>query len=164
MSSQPHAKSETAKTDALTASEETTRLTQRHFRWGWWCLLLFMVLGVALESLNAFKVGDYLNLNVDNETRRLMWKLAHALRALLALVHLAFAAMATLSGSPQTRSRYWASRCLTVSAILIPLGFFLSRVEIHRGDPGLGVLLVPIGVALLLAAIAMTASSLRRSS
>lgn len=151
MSSQPHAKPE---------SEETTRLALRHFRWGWWCLLLFVALGVALESLHAFKVADYLN--VGNETRRLMWTLAHAHGTLLALVHLAFAATVALSGSPQTRSCHWASRCLTVSAILIPLGFFLGGVEIHRGDPGLGVLLVPIGAALLLLAIVLTASSLRR--
>lgn len=124
MSSQPHAESETAKTDALTASEETARLAQRHFRWGWWCLLLFVALGVALESLHAFKVGDYFN--VGNKTRRLMWTLAHAHGTLLAFVHLAVAATVALSGSPQTRSRHWASRCLTMSAILIPLGFFLG--------------------------------------
>ena len=160
MSSRSHTNPETENTGAVTASEETTNLAQRHFRWGWWCLLLFVGLGVVLETLHAFKVGSYLN--VGNETRRLMWTLAHAHGTLLALVHVAFGATVALSGSPQPRNRFWASRCLIYSALFIPLGFFLGGLDTHGGDPGLGVLFVPVGAALLLSAIAMTANSLRR--
>lgn len=65
--------------------------------------MLFIVLGIALETMHAFKVGSYLN--AGNEIRRLMWTLAHAHGTLLALVHLAFGATVALSGSPQPKSR-----------------------------------------------------------
>src|ERR1041384_1548243 len=82
MSSRSHTRPEADNTGAMIASEETTSLAQRHFRWGWWCLLLFVGLGVVLETMHAFKVSSYLN--VGNETRRLMWTLAHAHGTLLA--------------------------------------------------------------------------------
>ena len=67
--------------------------TRRHLRFGWWSLLGFLILGLALELLRGFKVGLYLD--VPNETRRLMWTLAHAHGALLGLVHIAFAVSLT---------------------------------------------------------------------
>jgi len=33
---------------------------------------------------------------------------------------------------------------------VLPLGFFLGGFGLHGGDPGLGVLLVPVGALLLL--------------
>ncbi len=152
---------ETKRNDDIRLNNETAQLAQRHFQWGWWSLLLFVALGVVLETLHAFKVSGYLN--VGNETRRLMWTLAHAHGTLLALVHIAFGATVALTGGPQTRSRDWASRCLTFSALLIPFGFLLGGWDIHGGDPGLGVLLVPVGAVLLLAAVAIMASSLRQT-
>lgn len=160
MRSRPNTKSESDTANATSASDEMTALAQRHFRWGWWFLLLFIALGIVLETMHAFKVGSYLN--AGNETRRLMWTLAHAHGTLLALVHVAFGATVALAGSSPTRSQNWASRCLCYSAVLIPFGFFLGGFDIHGGDPGLGVLLVPIGAALLLAAVSMIAVSLRR--
>ena len=41
----------------------------RHFRFGWWSLLVFAAFGLALEALHGLKVGSYLS--VSNETRRL---------------------------------------------------------------------------------------------
>ena len=158
MTSPSRPKPETNQPATTASADETTQLSQRHFRWGWWCLLLFVGLGVVLETLHAFKVGSYLN--VGNETRRLMWTLAHAHGTLLALVHMAFGATVALSARPQSQRRFWASRCLTYSALLIPLGFFLGGLDVHGGDPSLGILLVPIGAALLLVAIALTAGSL----
>ena len=57
--------------------------TRRHLRFGWWSLLGFLCLGFMLELLHGFKAGFYLD--VSNETRRLMWTLAHAHGALLGL-------------------------------------------------------------------------------
>ena len=65
------------------------RLVRRHLRFGWWSLATFGLLGLVLETLHGFKVGAYLD--VSNETRRLMWTLAHAHGTLLGLVHLGFA-------------------------------------------------------------------------
>ena len=134
---------------------DPTVLTKRHLRFGWWALLLFLTLGLGLEALHGFKVGLYLN--VSNETRRLMWTLAHAHGTLLALVNLGFAF--TVRSIPEWRAheRGIASVCLGGATCLLPAGFFLGGTFIYSGDPGLGILLVPIGGLLLLVAAFLTA-------
>jgi hypothetical protein len=120
---------------------------RRHLRIGWWTLLLFAALGLLLEALQGFKVAAYLD--VSNETRRLMWRLAHAHGALLGAVNILFAL--TLGASPSAfpgASRI--STSLIAATVLLPLGFFLGGVVFYSGDPGVGVLLVPIGATLLL--------------
>ena len=62
--------------------------TRRHLRLGWWSLLAFATLGLGLESLHGFKIRAYLD--VSNETRRLMWTLAHAHGTLLAILNIVF--------------------------------------------------------------------------
>lgn len=120
-------------------------LIRRHLRFGWWSLLVFLTLGIALETMHGFKIGWYLD--VSNETRRLMFRLAHAHGGLLGLVHIALAATLPSTGG----GVQFASRCLIAASLLLPGGFFLGGVFIHGGDPGLGVLFVPIGgLALLL--------------
>ena len=42
-------------------------LVRRHLRLGWWCLLLFLTLGLLLDALHGFKLGYYLD--VSNATR-----------------------------------------------------------------------------------------------
>ena len=64
-------------------------LVARHLRFGWWSLLLFLTMGIVLEVMHGFKVGWYLD--VGNETRRLLLRLAHAHGTLLSLVHVVFA-------------------------------------------------------------------------
>jgi hypothetical protein len=135
--------------------------SRRHLRFGWWSLLLFATLGLALESLHAFKVPGYLD--VSNETRRLMWTLAHAHGTLLAIVHVIFGLTLRATATPARNPRT-ASLCLIGSSLLLPGGFFLGGVAFYSGDPGLGVLLVPVGGVLLLVAIlwiARTVSSAR---
>ena len=63
------------------------QLADRNLRFGWWALLFFLSLGAVLETLQGFKIGWYLD--VGNETRRLMFTLAHAHGTLLALVNIA---------------------------------------------------------------------------
>lgn len=146
---------------------------RRHLRIGWWTLLLFLCLGIALESMHGFKVAWYLN--VGTETRRLMWRLAHAHGAFLGLVHIAFAATIFLwagltagktpksrgsaraksdrRAKPSTLWYHFASPLLTGASVALPGGFFLGGVFIRGGDPGLGVLILPIGAVLLLVAV-----------
>jgi hypothetical protein len=124
---------------------------RRHLRVGWWSLLLFATLGLALESLHGFKVRAYLD--VSNDTRRLMWTLAHAHGTLLAAINILFGLtlrIATTAAMPRVRLM---SAALIAAGILLPLGFFLGGVVFYSGDPGLGVLLVPIGGVLLLVAL-----------
>src|SRR3954451_21868396 len=108
-------------------------LLRSHLRIGWWCLLIFLTLGLVLEGLQGFKVGAYLN--VSNETRRLMWRLSHAHGTLLGLVNLAFAFTLRLAPEWKTRSRTSASWCLRGATVLMPAGFFLGGISVRGGEP-----------------------------
>ena len=61
---------------ARRASEDPASCARRHLRIGWSLLLIFLTLGIVLESLHGFKVGWYVN--ASNEVRQVMWRLAHA--------------------------------------------------------------------------------------
>lgn len=130
----------------------------RHFRIGWWSLLVFLTLGIVLEALHGFKLGWFLD--VGMETRRLMWRLAHAHGTLLSILHIAFGGMAVWVGGWRAGRRTIASHCLTMAVVLMPAGFFLGGMYIYEGDPGLGIMLVPVGAVLLFVAVLLTAMSL----
>ena len=127
----------------------------RHLRFGWWSLLVFLTLGLVLETLHGFKVGFYLD--VDNSTRRLMWTLAHAHGALLGLVHVVFGLSLRLAAESAPARLALVSRALVGATVLLPGGFFLGGVTFYGGDPGVGVALVPVGAVLLLLAVFLTA-------
>lgn len=125
-----------------------------HLRFGWWSLLVFVVLGSLLEFFHGWKIGWYLD--VSNQTRRLMWTLAHAHGSLLSLINIGFAWTCKHLANHSSPGLL-ASRCLLASTLLIPGGFFLGGLKIYSGDPGLGILLVPLGALLLIVAIVYTA-------
>lgn len=135
---------------------------QRHVRFGWWSLLLFAAFGLTLELLHGFKVRAYLD--VGHETRRLMWTLAHAHGVLLSLVHVVVGLSAgMLAGAAAGRQRL-ISRCLIGATIFLPGGFFLGGLVFYSGDPGLGIVLVPVGAVLLLIAVYLIARESRTVS
>jgi hypothetical protein len=140
---------------------DVTPLVRRHLRFGWYALACFSLLGIGLELLHAFKLGFYLD--VDSETRRLMWRLAHAHGTLLAVVNLAFACClphASVAPGAAVRLRR-ASACLLVAGVLLPAGFFLGGVFASSADPSPLVALVPAGAVLLIAAAWTMARSVR---
>ena len=141
------------------AGTKTLTASDRHLRFGWWALFAFLSLGVALETLHGFKVGWYLD--VSNETRRLMFRLAHAHGTLLALVNIA--AGLTLRAVNGVAPGGGASLALRWGGVLLPAGFLLGGFGIHDGDPGLGIILVPPGALLLLYGVGATARALRKS-
>jgi hypothetical protein len=95
-------------------------------------------------------------LDVSNETRRLMWTLAHAHGTLLAIVHVIFAL--TWRSAPASLPKpHLISTSLIAASALLPGGFFLGGVAFYSGDPGLGVILVPVGGVLLLFAVFLIA-------
>jgi len=51
------------------------------------------------------------------------------------------------------------STSLLAASLLLPVGFFLGGVTYYEGDPGLGILLVPPGAVLLIAALFLIARS-----
>lgn len=130
----------------------------RNLRFGWWSLLVFLSLGGALETLHGFKIGWYVD--VGNETRRLMFTLAHAHGTLLALINIA--AGLTARKVDRFELRPSVSFALIWAAVLLPAGFFLGGIVIYDGDPGLGVWLVPVGAVLLFYSVTRIALDLSK--
>jgi len=139
-----------------------TDYARRHLRFGWWSLLVFASLGFTLETLHGLKVRAYLD--VSNETRRLMWTLAHAHGTLLGLVHVAFGlTVRSAALDPGLTNVRAISPALIAASVLLPGGFFLGGLAFYGGDPGLGVLLVPFGALSLIAAVFMIARASGRA-
>ena len=126
-----------------------------HLWFGWTALLVSLSFGIALEVMHGLKLGLYLD--VSNDTRRMLWTLAHTHGTLLGLVNIGFAL--TLRGFEAIRGDWipLASRCLLGATVLLPGGFFLGGTVIYAGDPGLGVVLTPIGGALLFVSVLLIA-------
>ena len=108
-----------------------------------------------LELLHGFKAGLYLD--VSNETRRLMWTLAHAHGALLGLVHILYALCLRLFPGVAAGSQGPISSSLIGASVLLPGGFFLGGIGFYSGDPGLGIMAVPVGATLLAIAVFLIA-------
>jgi hypothetical protein len=128
---------------------------RRHIRFGWWSLLVYATLGLILEALHGFKVRAYLD--VSNDARRLTWTLAHAHGTLLALVNIVFGLMLRVAPDMSAGREPLISPMLIGAAIVMPAAFFLGGVVFFEGDPGLAILLVPVGAFLLIAALFLTA-------
>jgi hypothetical protein len=121
-------------------------------RFGLWSLLAYLTLGLALEAMHGFKVAWYL----EFETRRLLWTLAHAHGVLVSVLTIGFGLMLQQSVEPASWHRL-VSAGLMAAVVLLPGGFLLGGIYVYGGDPGPGVLLSPIGGALLFAAVLITA-------
>jgi hypothetical protein len=138
-----------------TSPDLRQRLARRHHFVGWWGLLIFLTLGIVLETLHGFKVDFYLD--PAHRNRRLLWTLAHAHGTLLALVNIAFAAGLTQFGRWEERPLRLASFFLIDALVLLPMGFFLGGLGHTEVDPGPGILLVPVGALLLLVGVGLVA-------
>jgi len=135
-------------------SEPHRLYAARHQRFGWWSLFVFATLGLVLEFLHGFKIQAYLS--VSNETRRLMWTLAHAHGVLLGIINIVLGS--TLDrGGLAIDNVPWISPALIAASLLLPAGFFAAGMTFYEGDPGVGIALVPIGAASLLFALGMIA-------
>ena len=126
-------------------------LRRRHLRAGWAGLLIFLALGMVLETLQGFKTGFYVD--SPNATRRLMWTLAHAHGTLFALVNIAFAVSLNLLTAGHEKTLRLASKGLLGGLVVLPLGFFLGGFRLFGSDPGVGVFLVPVGATLMLGGV-----------
>jgi hypothetical protein len=136
-------------------------VVRRHLLFGWWALLVFLCLGIGLEAMHGFKIGWYLD--VSNQTRRLMFTLAHSHGALLSILNIAFAFTLWIVDARDESWTRLASACLIGATVCLPGGFWLGGFFIWGGDPGLGVLLAPVGGFLLLAAVFFAARGIQRA-
>jgi len=109
------------------------------------------MLGILLETMHGLKIRMYLD--VSNETRRLMWTLAHAHGGLLGLIHIIFGLCLRIVPEIGSGHLRMISASLIMASVLLPGGFFLGGIVVYGGDPSLGILAVPIGGALLVVAI-----------
>ena len=134
----------------MTEKADNSRLRYFHQWFGWATLLLFLSVGLILEMLHGFKVSWYLDVGAEN--RRLRFTLGHSHGALIGLIHLAFSAHA--ERMKVGRALSLGSWTLCSATVLLPGGFFLGGVFLLGTDPGLGVLLTPLGGLLLVVAVA----------
>lgn len=111
-----------------------------NLRVGLWGLVAFTAFGLLLEALHGFKVRFYLD--VDNETRRLLFRLAHAHGVLLGVLNVGYALVARTF--PRLRDAL-AGRLLCSALLLMPSGFLLGGAFARAGDPGIGVALAAVG-------------------
>ena len=135
---------------------------RHHVRFGWWALLTFLTLGIALELMHAFKWPGLLA--PEQETRRFLWTLAHAHGTLLSLVNIAFGLSAAHAGDWKAPAAGTASICLRTAVVLMPLGFFAGGFFVYGGDPGLGILLVPVGALALFVGVFLAAREVHRAT
>lgn len=134
------------------SASDASSLVARHLRTGWLALVVFLVLGIALEAFHGLKIDWYLA--VANDTRRFLFTLAHAHGTLLGLVHLGYAFTLRELDLEDAPGSKIDSKLLNAATVLLPGGFLLGGIKVYGGDPGVGILLVPIGaLALLVAAV-----------
>ena len=119
----------------------------------------YLLLGVMLEAFHATKAGLYLD--VGNETRRLLFRLAHAHGTLLAIVNILYAL--SIRALPSAASPL-ASGSLLVALLLMPAGFLLGGIWAQGGDPGLGAVLIPAGALALVLGVSVVAIGVRRGA
>lgn len=120
---------------------------------GWWSLLCWLALGIALEAMHGFKVGWYLD--VVNDGRRLQLTLAHTHGTLLSVLNILLAL--SLKGAEPVATVAKAARFLKWAAILMPLGFLGGGIWSLGEDPGFAIVLVPVGGLLLFAGVLFAA-------
>jgi hypothetical protein len=121
-------------------------------------LLAWLVGGMALEALHALKLSAYL----EDPVRRLMWTLAHAHGTLLSIAAIVLGAVALPRSGASARDQRRSDRLFAAGSVLLPLGFFLGGLRHPEGDPGLGILLVPVGALACAAGLAIPLIALAR--
>jgi hypothetical protein len=112
-------------------------------RQAWISLAFWIAFGVLLEGFRAFRSSVYL----DDPVRRDMFRLAHSHGTLLNFLLLAAALCSRLD---LIRLGAKTSIGLRAAVVVLPAGFFFGGVWHFKDEPGLAILLVPIGAVLLL--------------
>jgi hypothetical protein len=138
----------------MTSSEEG-----RARSWGWTMLAVSAIGGLTLEAMHGLKVSAYL----DDELTRMLLRLAHAHGVGLSLVVLVY----SVAGVPLLAHRPDGGAAigwlLRIGGVLVPIGFALGAIGHPESDPSIGVWLVPVGGALLVAAlVSLAVASFRR--
>ena len=121
--------------------ERARRAAKRH---GFTLLFASACLGFALELAHALKLSAYLDVPLRREL--LTWAHAHGMG--LSLLLLAYAAVGVVDAASAA-----AERSLAIGSLLVPLGFLLGSLTLHENDPGVGIVLVPLGALTVLSSL-----------
>jgi hypothetical protein len=123
---------------------------RREKRFGWTSLLVWALVGTAIEGALGWKVPALL----DDELAHTLVRLGHAHGVGLSLVAIVHEALARPLFDPTDRR---ALRAIQLAAVLLPSGFFFSAFGHPEGDPSPVVVLVPLGALALLYGLGRTA-------
>jgi hypothetical protein len=137
----------------------SARLALTHQRVGWSAFVFFSLVGILLEVLLAWKAPFLVD--ATHAERRHLLRLGHAHGTLLSLLQLAFCTALPHVDTERTSTRL-ASLFLRVSLLLLPSGFLLGGLSAQEGDPGLPIVLVPLGGLLLVASVMILTRELFR--
>jgi len=119
-------------------------------RFGWTSLLCWTCAGLLLEAAHGWKVSAVL----DDELTRTLLRLGHAHGVGLSLLAIVHGELAIPWLGERARA---IATSIWIGAVLVPLGFGLGAVGHPEGDPGFGVLLVPVGALALMVGLGQTA-------
>lgn len=157
--SPPSADAASAPSDRTVPPPAESRFAHAHERFGWTALCAAVAFGLVLETMLGFKTSAFLL----DPLRRELWSLAHFHAATLALVNIVYARYAD-DAHVALGLRAAASRSMIAGGLLFPAGFLLGGLWHPEGDPGFGILLAPVGGALVVFAAGIRAlASWRRA-
>lgn len=122
---------------------------------GFITLAFWMMFGLFLEGLLGYKIPAYLNDNV----RRELFRLAHTHGALLSVLLIIAAICMKLE---LIKPNEFSKKALRIGTICLPLGFLFGGIWHYESDPGIGILLVPVGAILIIFSIVNTAFSIEK--
>jgi hypothetical protein len=111
-----------------------------HARFGWTLLLVSLVFGAVLETLEGFRWAPL----VRDAWMQRLWSLAHFHGAAFGLLNLIYVPWADAPALSEGR-RKSASLMLRVGSVAMPLGFLLGGIGHPEGDPSIGIFLSPVG-------------------
>ena len=110
---------------------------------GWIGIAFWMSFGLLNEGLIGFRIPAY----IADDVRRELFRLAHAHGTLLSLMLLVAAFSINRLTLDWPALGIWALR---IGVVMLPLGFLLGGIWHFKGDPGLGVWLVPPAALLVI--------------
>lgn len=116
-----------------------------HARFGWTLLLVSLVFGAVLETLEGFRWAPL----VRDAWMQRLWSLAHFHGAAFGLLNLIYVPWADVPALSEGR-RASASWMLRVGSAVMPLGFLLGAIGHPEGDPSMGIFLAPVGALFIL--------------
>lgn len=118
----------------------------------WYSLAFWMTAGLFLEGLLAFRSPAYL----QDPMRRELFRLAHAHGTVLNIVTLVAGLYLSKGLISPPSIVLWSLR---LGVIAMPLGFLLGGISHSETDPGIGILLAPVGGLMIIFGIIAIAMS-----